>query len=91
MANPKCPKCGSTNTKPIGSVSMRKENEITDSKNRNDVIGDFINKGVQMLSNFGLHHGTYASQEEARLARDVTVALATYVGTSKNLRDVKLV
>lgn len=63
---------------------LSENKEITKSKNRNGAIKDFANKAFHLLSNFGEHHGTVGLEEDARLARDITVALATYV--SKNFQ-----
>lgn len=72
-----------------GLKNLLKDTEITASTNRNEVIREFVTKGYHMLSNFGEHDGTVGGEEEARLARDITVALATYVGKSKKLKDVQ--
>ncbi|MFY3741362.1 MAG: hypothetical protein HMLIMOIP_001817 [Candidatus Nitrosomirales archaeon] len=73
-----------------GLKNVLRETEITTSKNRDEALREFVTKGYHMLSNFGEHDGTMGGEEEARLARDITVALATYVGKSTKLKDVQL-
>ena len=53
-------------------------------KSRRELLRELIGKTFALLSNFGLHTGTRAGPAEAELAREITVALTSYV--SKHLR-----
>jgi len=49
------------------------------SKNRQELLKEYLSKAYQLVSNFGEHAGTYGFMPEAILSKDISVALCRYL------------
>lgn len=57
-----------------------RENDVPRmSKNRQELLKEFLSKAYQLVSNFGEHTGTYGFMPEAVLSKDIAVALCRYL------------
>jgi hypothetical protein len=53
--------------------------EIINESNRQEKFKNYLNSSFSLLSNFGEHTGTSASEEEALLAKEIAFGLARYL------------
>lgn len=53
--------------------------DIVPESNRQDKLKSYLNASFNLLSNFGEHTGTSASQDEALLSKDIALGLSQYL------------
>lgn len=63
---------------------------IDGSENRAKALLDFTKKAFHLISNFGEHFGTSGGQEEAELARNITLDLLKYIITKIKQKRIEL-
>jgi hypothetical protein len=65
--------------KVVEGIRQLKVEDIINESNRQDKLKSYLSSSFNLLSNFGEHTGTSASEEEALLAKDIAFGLATYL------------
>jgi hypothetical protein len=65
--------------KVVEGIRQLKIEDIINESNRQDKFKSYLSCSFNLLSNFGEHTGTSASEEEALLAKDIAFGLSTYL------------
>ncbi len=65
--------------KVIEGLRKYAQDNVIETRNRNDNIKDFLSKTFHLMSNFGEHTGTTGYLDEAILSREITIAISAYI------------